>query len=187
MSENPIEKRNREFHLAIGKCISAWAWVDEGLFQLFAACVKPRTQAAIIYYRTPGLEVRLGLTDEIVRSVLPKPGRKNGGHDHQHVKEWAVLRNEIQKLLETRRRVAHHPVHVSFWGVEEDETGKVSDVDLDATSFEIYVSAHERDRNPAKEWNALSIGDLNEHHTAVRAMEEKLDQFLSVLVQYYAK
>jgi len=39
--------------------------------------LRPYDQCAIIYYHNPGLDVRLGLTDEIVRSVLPKRERSN--------------------------------------------------------------------------------------------------------------
>jgi hypothetical protein len=59
--------------MMIGYCIAEWAGIDDELFRIFQHCTGAKEQqAAIIYYRTPGLNVRLGLVDEIVRSVLPK-------------------------------------------------------------------------------------------------------------------
>ena len=61
MTDNWYEKflaRHDEFHMVMGYCIAAWAAVDEQLFLLFSDCVGPHEQAAIIYYRTPGLDVR---------------------------------------------------------------------------------------------------------------------------------
>src|SRR5580704_18065915 len=93
-----------EFHAMVGYCIAEWASVDDELFQIFRHCVGPIEQSAIIYYRTPGLKPRLDLTEELVKSVLPKRTKKSGGHDP------AVA--DFEKLLGTRRRIAHQPIMV---------------------------------------------------------------------------
>jgi hypothetical protein len=69
-----------EFYIMIGQCIAAWAQVDDELFRIFRSCLGPYEQSAIIYYRTPGLDARFGLTDEIVRSVLPERPNPALGH-----------------------------------------------------------------------------------------------------------
>lgn len=81
MTEEQSKQRDSQddqFHKMVGFCITEWAHVDELIFDIFHQCVGPLKQCAIIYYRTPGLEMRLGLTDEIVKAVLPKPARKSG-------------------------------------------------------------------------------------------------------------
>ena len=78
-----------KFHMMLGYCISAWAEVDDLLFRIFRDCVGPYEQCAIIYYKTPGLEARFSLTDEIVKSVLPK--KLPGEHDHPSVQAWNRL------------------------------------------------------------------------------------------------
>jgi len=94
----------------IGHCIAEWASVDDELFNIFQNCVGPRDQSAIIYFRIPSLSTRFDLTDEIVRSVLPRPTRprKSGGHDHPSVKAWDAAKNGYQPLLGIRSRIAHH-------------------------------------------------------------------------------
>ena len=68
---------NATSHKWVGYCITPWADVEEHLFEICGkalACAKER--AAIIYYKTPTVDARLSLTDELARSVLPKPKRK---------------------------------------------------------------------------------------------------------------
>ena len=54
-----------EFFTWLGKCITAWAQVEEHLFEI---CVHSlgatRHRVAIVYYRTPTLDARLQLTNE---------------------------------------------------------------------------------------------------------------------------
>ena len=66
---------SRDFFGLLGQCIAAWALIDDELFRLFQECVGQPEQSAIIFYRTPGLDLRLSLTDEIFRSVLPRRGK----------------------------------------------------------------------------------------------------------------
>ena len=112
-NKTALDQLSQQFHMMVGFCIAEWARIDDHLFNIFHQCVgAPLKQCAIIYYRTPGLDLRLGLTDEIVKSVLPVPARKSGGQSHPLVKEWASLQKDIRELLTTRRRIAHHPVTV---------------------------------------------------------------------------
>src|SRR5580704_14046716 len=104
------QELGEEFYMMMGQCIAAWAEVDDELFRIFRDCVGPYEQSAIIYYRTPGLDIRFGLTDEIVRSVLPKKPRRSGSHHHPNVKVWRAAQGDYQDLLAVRRRIAHHPI-----------------------------------------------------------------------------
>jgi hypothetical protein len=110
MSKSASQREADEFHMMLGYRIAAWADVDDLLFRIFRECIGPHLQCAIIYYKTPGLETRFSLTDEIVRSVLPK--KKPGGHDHPSVKLWDTTIKSRHDLLPIRRRLAHHPVAV---------------------------------------------------------------------------
>ena len=104
-------KIREQFYRQVGQCITTWAWVEDSLFSLCHAtlgCHKER--AAIVFGRTPTLETRLALTDELMRSVFPKEGRKNGGHDPQIIKEWAEIQRSLLKLAPVRNAMAHRPV-----------------------------------------------------------------------------
>ena len=94
------QELGEEFHLMIGECVAGWAHVDDELFRIFHHCVGPLVQCSIIYYRTPGLDVRFALVDEIVGSVLPKRERRSGGHDHPSVKAWKTAKAVINRCFE---------------------------------------------------------------------------------------
>ena|SRR5215831_8197282 len=95
-----------EFHKWMGYCISAWAQIEEHLFNVCWKCLgSPQKEpAAIVYYRTPGVNARLGLIDELVKSALPKPERKSGGHQHADVARWELIEEKIRFELAIRRK-----------------------------------------------------------------------------------
>jgi hypothetical protein len=174
-----------EFYALIGRCIAAWAQVDDSLFLVFRDCLGPYDQSAIIYYRLPGLDVRFGLTDEIVRSVLPRRPRKSGAHEHPSVKAWIKAKGDYNDLLAVRRRIAHHPVAVKripqFW----DTATSYWDVPP-FSHYEIYVSRHEALRERSAGLAPLDIADLKKHLLAVNALSERLRLFLSdVLIKQH--
>jgi hypothetical protein len=102
-------KTRDEFHMMIGYCIAEWAGIDDELFRIFQHCTGAKEQqTAIVYYRAPGLNVRLGLVNEIVRSVLPQT--HPAGKDHPKLARWKAINMDCEDLFATRRRIAHRPV-----------------------------------------------------------------------------
>jgi hypothetical protein len=171
-----------EFHMMIGYCIGEWAQVDDELFRIFRDCVGAYEQSAIIYYRMPGLDVRLGCTDELIESIFPKPERKSGGHPHEHVKKWREIKKTFNDLLAIRRRIAHHPIEIHTYG---DRRTPLKSVNKDALSkypsnaeswFALYVSQHEELR-VGKSVPALSMKDLKEHLKGVVHLRDALRHF----------
>ncbi len=173
-----------EFHMLMGYCIAEWATVDESLFMIFRDCVGPYEQCAIIYYRSPGLDIRLNLTDEIVRSILPK--HKPGEHPADSVKEWDSIKKNFSNLLSVRRRIAHQPVNITFIPgrrVAIPTVNKEAFARYSAQpqpSFDIFASKHEeiRGKQPSK---PLQSGDLEDHLLAVDELNYSLRRFLEVL------
>jgi len=161
--------------MMVGRCIAEWAKVDDELFRIFRDCVGPYEQCAIIYYRTPSLSVRLELTDEIIKSVFPKPPRKSGGHDHSSVTAWKDAIEGFRDLLATRRRIAHQPIAVQYgptWPLSMD----LSYMLAPPSWFEIYVNQHEQLRG---EFPPLKVDDLVAHLTAVTSLRDRLQHFFS--------
>jgi hypothetical protein len=91
------EKRRDEFYKLIGQCIKKWADVETQLFELCVLALKsPGQQAAIVYYKSPTINSRLTLVDELLRAILPPRDREDGGHDHPLVSEWIDIFREIE-------------------------------------------------------------------------------------------
>lgn len=164
-----LEKRrieDREFYYWAGRCIAVWAEVESGLFDLsWHALGTLKPLAAIVYYGAPTLNARLSLTDELVRAVLPKPPKKNGGHPPKPVKHWAMIAKEIRDHLSIRRRVAHHPVTL-FIGTPEPEVSLV-----------FLTGQHELARGKDMP-SPIRIKDLQAHYVHLRGIKDNLTQFL---------
>lgn len=168
-----------EFHMHVGYCIARWADVDNELYRIFQDCLGPEEQSAIIYFRCPGLDVRLGITDELVKSVLPKAARKSGGHDSPEVKAWKNAIADFRDLLAVRRRIAHHPIVIRQ---EPFMVGHSRVGETPPSWFEIYVSRHEQHRTG--DLPALKIKDLKDHQAAVVKLRDRLRRFfLDVLTK----
>jgi hypothetical protein len=163
-----------EFLMWVGNCITAWAGVEQHLFRICAKSLGTTDKrAAIIYYRTPTLDARLSLTDELVRTVLPKREQQSGGHDHPDVKKWNQLRKDIGSLLPTRNKIAHHPIFP-----RQIDTGGMGLLD-GMTWYEIYVSEAERLRGRHEDTKPLMAPDLSAHRLAVHGITRRLEEFLS--------
>ena len=177
-----FQKHGENFYKTLGLCIAEWARVDDALFRIFRDCLGPHEQSAIIYYRSPSLDARFGLTNEIVRSVLPKRQRKSGGHDHPAVKAWVAAHAGYKDLLAVRRRVAHHPVGMMVQGM--GALGLLVGEPPDAW-FVIDVGQHERARVKESNLKAMTISDLHRHQVAVANLRDRLHGFLQgVLIKH---
>jgi hypothetical protein len=166
----PPPSTNAEFHMYVGFCITAWANVEEHLFRICARVLNTAEErAAIVYYRTPTLDTRLQLTDELVRTVLPKRTRKSGGHDHPDVIAWNDLKNDIKNELSTRSRIAHNPVSDRRF-LPPPKEGELRGLLHLYSWLEIYVSDAEKLRGRHDDIQPLRVDDLSSHCTTVQRL-----------------
>lgn len=177
------QKESDKFHEMMGYCIAVWADVDDTLFRIFQHCVGAPLQCAIIYYKTPGLEARFSLTDEIVRSVLPR--KKPGEHDHAYVKRWDKAIKKRGDLLAMRRRIAHHPVAVrmnvriaGMFGTMPYNRMPIGGAVDQFSWLELYMSESEKVRGRDAHLPALLLKDLEDHFDAVATLANDLLGFL---------
>jgi hypothetical protein len=145
----------------------------------------PKTQAAIVYFRVPGLDARLSLVTELVKAVLPKPARKNGGHTPPNVRKWIDLDSAIKDKLGIRRRIAHHPVRTSKASFSFEGTDAFKGEGFSFSWFELHVSDHEIARGRDAKPQILLITDLVDHDTAVLRLADELKSFYEdVLIKH---
>ena len=178
-----------EFFTWLGKCIIAWAQVEEHLFEI---CVHSlggtRHRVAIVYYRTPTLDSRLQLTNELVRTVLPARDPPSGGHDHPDTKKWDDLRSQIIGLLPVRNRMAHHPVTYKDLGAMpmmfgSGHAGPV--LPVIGSWYESYVSEAEKLRGKHEDIKPLTAPDLSQHRVSVEIIIKQLDLFRARVLSKY--
>ncbi len=173
MSDDP--ERN-EFYRWIGHCITAWADLEDRLFEILWRVLScPQVRAAIVYYKTPSLEARLTLTDELVRSTLPKT--KSGDQPHADLKAWNSIRVDIGNELSVRRRIAHQPVRTGKVTIPiSDKEGFPSDL-LEFSYYEIYVSENEALRGKPADPDTLTIHEIMNHEETVKSLAARLRAF----------
>ena len=185
-----------EFYMYVGLCITAWAKVDEELFDILVDVLGTnRELTSIIYCRITMLSGRLGLVDELTTSVLPKPEKKIGGHHHALVVGWTNLKKEVEGLFSTRTQIAHHPVDnkLTFRYRESGEIVPAGiSIPIDQTvwenSYSIYVGQSERLRGRHEQAKPLTADELSLHCRQVQAAAEKLKQFRAAhLVPHLAR
>jgi hypothetical protein len=165
-----------EFLSMVGSCITEWAHVENVLFNIcWRSLGCAADKAAIVYYRSPSIETRLRLTDELVLSVLPKPQRRSGGHRHDDAKLWKSIETDFEELLPIRNQLAHHPITMVQ---EYFRAGDPVGTPLSAVWFEIYVSNTERLRDRSSRFKALRLADLHKHLQGVNVLTERLRTFL---------
>lgn len=110
LTEEKFDEREREFYRHIGIAITEWAFLEDELFHICASILKAaQHHTAIIYYRTPTLDGRLSLVDELASTVFPNPERNSGGHPHEAAKLWKEIAKSIRDGLAIRRQLAHSP------------------------------------------------------------------------------
>jgi hypothetical protein len=169
MGDKPdLSDTEAAFYQYIGICISEWANVETQLFRLCAFVLKASTQhVAIVFRRTPTLETRLKLADELVMTVLPKRERQDGGHDAPIVIEWKAIQQEFRELMETRNHLAHWPV---VRGTSVKIAMNPSTLDMEILShedtLEMSQSLTELHRGTGKK-DGIKPTDLPGHHSKV--------------------
>jgi|HubBroStandDraft_6_1064221.scaffolds.fasta_scaffold307828_1 hypothetical protein len=177
------DKTRDEFHMKIGDCIAEWAGIDDELFRIFQHCTGAKEQqAAIIYYRTPGLNVRLGLVDEIVRSVLPQT--QPGGKDHPTLVRWKAINSDCNDLFGTRRRIAHQPVRAQETLVPMPRLKApyyATTNMMSQASFEIYMTEIEKCRG--KDTTPLKLKDLQNHQKRTSEVRLQMKVFFEEVLK----
>jgi hypothetical protein len=193
----PTSNDAAAFYEAVGRAIAAWAHVDEALFQVFVQSMNgPYRQCSIIYYKSPGLDPRLSMVDEIVRSILPAtlPGKPK----HETVKSWSDIKGEMLDLLPVRRRIAHHSVQHRSIGAAAGlgsvsstpptETGLATTGFMVTAGFSVYMGLPERARGRSIDQQGLGIEELRRHQDEVVRLAGRLVHFaVSTLPPFVAQ
>ena len=175
-----------QFHLVLGYCIAKWAEVQDELFLICWTALRSGPEpAAVVFFRTPTLDARLSLTDELVRLILPKtlPGKQ----PHQDLETWTAAVAAVRALLPIRNRLAHHPVQGEMLYVYFDDDPEQQEQLF--TEFRSTISDAELLRGRHTESDRHLINDdLQLHLEKTSALRMRLRAFWSdVLLGHVSK
>ena len=158
-----------DFLKRIGHCITYWAFIEEMLFEICVATLKaPRKQTAIVYYRTPTLEARLSLVQELVAAKFPR--KKPGQHSSTLEITWSNLVKEATDLIPERNTLAHRPLKgILISGLSSDGEAQIK--------YSVRLHKNERLRGRSVKADLMDADSLSKHLKRVRILEEGLRRF----------
>jgi hypothetical protein len=162
--ESPsLTGRHDDLFRWVGICFKEWASLEA---HLFTTCLlvlgADATHVAIIYYRTPTLDARLTLADELLRTRM-------SGRD---LVAWKKLLVDVRALLPIRNLLAHSPiatVRQTEW-LESDETGQIEPIDTNW--LEIATSPWEQLRGRPE--RSIKDEELPDHFRQVHSVSLRL-------------
>lgn len=94
------------FFAAIGRAVSSWAEVEDGLYGLFhVALGADDTASGTMYFALSGFAKRLDVTGQLLRK------RHHGAPELIY---WKTLSTALTRLAEQRNRIAHSPVNANL-------------------------------------------------------------------------
>jgi hypothetical protein len=97
-----------DFYQCVGRCIKGWADVEASLFRICHTILNTDEDlAAVVYFRTPTIDAKLQLVDDLMVAKEPK---KPGQHDSETIKQWRIMLKEAKRLTPFRNHIAHGPV-----------------------------------------------------------------------------
>jgi hypothetical protein len=176
----PFFKRQDSFYIDVGRSVTAWSRLEDQLFLiLLQALLIHGKLVAILFYRTPTLDGKLSLVDEIVRAVLPLRTPPNGGKEHPSVKIWMALQKDIKALLPERNAIAHDAPFSEGVSMKADEEGDLVIEHTDETKFGIRVSDLQRLRSGAD--RVVTEERLLHHPWEVSKLTKRLQEFSRLL------
>jgi hypothetical protein len=175
--DEPVLLTSNEFYKWVGICIKEWAAIEAHLYDICLLALKvDRTQVAIVYGRTPNIDARLTLVNELVLTILP--GRDRKGRDHPEVVGWTQLVKDIRTLLKIRNLLAHAPVgHV--WHTEwlTGEDGQEETVE----THWLHVTSSTVDQLRGRQIESIDQPELPDHFKEVRSAAARLVEFVARL------
>jgi hypothetical protein len=165
-----LSEQHPAFFTALGLCITDWAYFERELFRLCDfALGADRKRASIVFYRTPNIESRISLTDDLVKSQAF--AKADAG-------QWTTIRNDVRKLLEFRNHIAHQPV--TYGGskpmriIRSSIPGKSRVEGEYDPQFWVYLNNDEKLRGRERKYHKVGLDDLKKHRETLDAITREL-------------
>jgi hypothetical protein len=166
----------RDAHLLeIGRAITEWAAIQDQLYSIVLTVLRcaPR-HAAIVFFRTPSIESRITLTDDLLKTVFPQTSEKPGSKPHPGYVVWMNIQADLRDETPIRNSLAHHPVDLVIDVWEHKTTGELSfSGTRPATMMSLSETLRKGSRQP------LTIEDIEAHIARVSAFAPRLLEFRS--------
>ena len=166
-------EEENEFFMLVGRAVTEWAEVEDHLFHITHSILHTsRELAAIVFYRTPNIDARLTLTNDLMTTLCPPI--ESGDHKPQWLITWEKLQRDIKGELPTRNQLAHHP-YSPFVDVLQSEDGE--DYEIATIRPGIVMSPAEMLRKHRASLPLLDKKDVQTHLATVKKFVNRLQMF----------
>ncbi len=158
---DPLEDRHHAFYYWIGRCITDFASIEEILFDICSIVLNTRSTqiASIVFYRTPSIDSRTTLVDELLSAMYPT---MSGKHSNEIIKSWDAVRKEIVELVPYRNAMAHQSTALKREGQIDIIEGKNGEMELDFSARREYFTV-EVSKSEALRGRKLKVEKVTEH------------------------
>lgn len=162
----------------IGRCIARWGYVDNALFDISAWALRCHEEiAAVVYYRTPSLDARISLVNDLIEARFIPGGLKNGEHAPPLLKAWRKLKKRLEEK-EFRNFIAHnHTVTLSSaMNAAASRYPYFSMNDQAMFGARVAQPGHDKRRRPSK-YEFVGPDELRDHYKVVCSLRNDLQAF----------
>jgi hypothetical protein len=166
-----LSEQDKELLLWVGLCITEWATIEHLLFRLTIVVlgVTPN-HAATIYRKTPTLDSRITLIDELVsRVLLDSNPEKSGRHKSGLSLTWHVLVRDMTGLKSFRNKLAHW----TRFTIARDE------IEISPTRSVLHLSESDLWRGKYKESDKpIDVSDMSLHYELIEQLSTNIRRFI---------
>ena len=188
MAKKPIMTMTEEaqkFYAALGQCITMWSHIEGRLFLVCNLCLRSdEAIAAIVFFRTPSLEARISLSNDLVTQRLQPEPLRSGQHPPKLLKLWSKVHAELKQNIFFRNYIAHQPDSVdveTLWAIARARKSAVDDFDqlFDESTF---IKQHRADnaRRPMQ-IDKAGLAEMLAHLETMGKAFEALNEFSNQL------
>ena len=162
-------QRRKEFFASLGDSITAWAAVEQKLFDLFQIALgADREKSSILFWAIPAFSMRLSYTSMFVTHCLKTDANKKT----KAQKIWNALQQDIENLRAVRNKLVHQP-HL------EDEiipTNDESDVEMIIMKTDMIIP---NSLDKRQKFKPIELSALLSHKKEVSSILGRLKYFTS--------
>jgi hypothetical protein len=164
-------KMREEFFSLVGQAITRWSYIDRDLFDFCRFALNASEKmSAIIFYRSPTIGDHMNLTDSLMKAAQL--------HE-RHLRQWAAILAEMNRLLPLRNEIAHNP-HVSAGMIVIQLNSKSSEPGQVVSNEQWYEIRTEQrkllrqSKNKAAQPFKVKSADLLKHLQELQVLEDAI-------------
>lgn len=180
-----LTQEAQKFYSALGQCITIWSHIEGRMFLISQLCLgTSESLAAIVFFRTPSLEGKASLTNDLISHYLEPEPRKSGKHAPPLLKRWSKIHSKIKQRIAFRNYIAHQPDRLdieTLWAIAKAKGATVDQFDQiydEATVIKQHKA--DFDRRPLKISQA-GLAELEGHFEEMSSIFESLNEFVTDL------